>query len=143
MALASHCAGGATSRGFPFARVSNGLGFAVHKEFHEFTVKSASATLPGSKTTAHINCGCREGDIRLTMSRLVLERLRATINKALERMPARFMIAISVRSLPPRPNRPAQTIADDEVRWRAVGSVWPSGDRRNQRLTEASAFCRG
>ncbi len=52
----------------------------------EFVVEHASATLTSGKTKAHIDCGCREGDIRLTMSRLVLERLRTTINRALDRM---------------------------------------------------------
>jgi hypothetical protein len=57
----------------------------VRKQVLEFTVEHASAD--GRRTRAHINCGCREGDIRLTMSRLMLERLRVTINRALDRMP--------------------------------------------------------
>jgi hypothetical protein len=52
-----------------------------------FTVEHVSVTLTNDKTKAHIGCGCREDDIRLTMSRLVLERLRTSVNRALERMP--------------------------------------------------------
>ena len=53
-----------------------------------FTVEHVSVTLTNDKTKAHIGCGCREDDIRLTMSRLILERLRTAINRALERMPS-------------------------------------------------------
>lgn len=54
----------------------------------KFTVEHASAMMTDGKTKAHISCGCQEGDIRLTMSRLVLERLRLTINKTLESTPS-------------------------------------------------------
>jgi hypothetical protein len=53
-----------------------------------FTVEHVSVTLTNDKTKAHIGFGCREDDIRLTMSRLILERLRTAINRALERMPS-------------------------------------------------------
>lgn len=63
-------------------------GIAVRKPVHEFTLEHASANLSESKTKAHINLACKEGDIRLTMSRLVLERLRVTIEIALGHMPS-------------------------------------------------------
>ena len=72
----------------PLARLDQGWGVPMHEPVQEFTLEHVSTTLTNGKTKAHINCGCREGDIRLAMSRLVLERLRLTINRALERMPS-------------------------------------------------------